>query len=445
MLTIGEFARLGQVTVKALRHYDALGLLKPAAIDPQSGYRRYTEVQIPRLQRIGELKALGFRLEAIGSLLDEPPPPARWRALLHGRQGELLREIRASQSALARVDRAVRALDDAVAPQDYTVELVELEPALVAGIRDRIPTGTIYTLFQELRGWLEEQGAGAAEPLLTLAHLSGPYQADTHDAEAAVLLDTHLPASGRVQVRELPATLAAQVVHHGDYRQMYRAHEALTEWINGNGYERRSPGREIYWRNQAHALTADDFLTEIVVPVCRRASAAAQEDTSTILRSIQLPGLTVYLQALEDGARPQDLLPSYLPEGLVVTSIGWRFYGAADREGRIALVWSWIPSSASHISMLWEQSAGEPSEPEAYPDRDRMRYYFSGGEGPPATLILVGRDGYFLLTSPTLGRDELLRIAASFPPFGTERCRRRARTRATSSWRRSSSLRRLFR
>lgn len=68
MLTIGEFARLGQVTVKALRHYDALGLLKPAAIDPQSGYRRYTEAQLPRLERIGELKALGFRLEVIGPL-----------------------------------------------------------------------------------------------------------------------------------------------------------------------------------------------------------------------------------------------------------------------------------------------------------------------------------------------------------------------------------------
>jgi DNA-binding transcriptional MerR regulator len=420
MLTIGEFARLGQVTVKTLRHYDALGLLKPAAIDPQSGYRRYTEAQLPRLQRIGELKALGFRLEVIGPLLDEPPPPARWRALLHGRQGELLREIRASQSALARVDGAVRALDDAVAPQDYTVEIVELEPTLLAGIRDRIHTGTIATLFEELRDWLAEHDAAAAGPLLTLTYPSGPYQADTHDAEAAVLLDMPLPASGRVEVRELPATLAARAFHHGDYGQIYRARHALTEWINANGYEPLSPGREIYWRDQTYALTADDFLTEIVVPVRHRASAAAQEDTPPILRSIQLPELTVDIRALEDGAGPHDLLPSYLPEGFVVTPIGWRFYGAADREGRIALVWSWNPSSIASISMLWEQSAGEPPEPEAYPDSDRMRYYLPGGEGQPATLIMAGKNGYVLLTSPTLSRDELLQIAASFPPFGTE-------------------------
>lgn len=151
----------------------------------------------------------------------------------------------------------------------------------------------------------------------------------------------------------------------------------------------------------------------------RRASGAAQEEIPTILRSIQLPELTVDIRALEDGARPQDLLPNYLPEGLVVTPIGWRFYGAADREGRIALVWSWNPSSVSYISMLWEQSAGEPPTPEAYPDDDRIRYYLPGGGVQPATLILVGKDGYFLLTSPMLGREELLRIAASFPHFGT--------------------------
>lgn len=410
MLTIGEFARLGQVTVKALRHYDALGLLKPAAIDPESGYRRYTEAQLPRLRCIGELKALGFRLEAIGALLDEPPPPAHWRALLHDRQSGLLRDIHASRTTLSRVDREVRQLDAATSPQEYAVELVELEPTLVAGIRDRIATGTIYRLFEELRSWLADQGAGGARPSLTLAYYESPYEATTHDAEAAVVLDAPLPSSERVQVRELPAVQAARVVHYGDYRQMYRAHEAVGEWIKRNGYERLEPGREIYWRGHSHTLTSDDFVTEILVPVQKGEAPASAEPPN--VRSFRLPGLALDIQLLEeDHHEPQ---PDHLPAGLVVTRLESRLYAAVDDQRRVVLFWSWNPG-ISHIGLLWTAGAVAPDEPEAHPDGERMRYYLPPTEGHSATLILVDRGTSVLLTSAFYARDELLKIAASFP------------------------------
>lgn len=405
MHTIGEFARLGRVTVKALRHYDTLGLLKPAAIDPESGYRRYTEAQLPRLGRIGELKALGFRLEAIGALLDEPPPPARWRALLHERQSELLRAIHAGRATLSRVDREVRQLDDTTSLQEYEVELVELEPVLVAGIRERIATGTIYQLFEELRGWLAGQGAGEAGPFLTLGYFNSPYQAGLHDAEAAVVLDAPLPGTGRVQ--------AARVVHHGDYGQMYRAHEALGPWIEHNGYERLEPGREIYWRDHADALSADDFVTEILVPV-RKREAPTREEFPPNVRSFQLPGLTLSIQVVDAEPDPLNLEPGYLLEGLVVTRIEPRLYGAVDGRGQIVLLWSWNPG-IDHIVLSRTADNGEPPAPEAYPDGERMRYYLPPGGDQPATLILVGGGTTVLLTSPVLERDELLRIAASFP------------------------------
>ena len=52
MFKIGEFSKLSQVSVKALRHYDALGLLKPARVDRFTGYRYYSADQLPRLYRI---------------------------------------------------------------------------------------------------------------------------------------------------------------------------------------------------------------------------------------------------------------------------------------------------------------------------------------------------------------------------------------------------------
>ncbi len=82
MFKIGDFSRLTRVTVKALRHYDRLGLLKPDHIDATSGYRYYTAAQLPRLERLLALKELGFALEQVGRLLDADLSAGQLRQLL---------------------------------------------------------------------------------------------------------------------------------------------------------------------------------------------------------------------------------------------------------------------------------------------------------------------------------------------------------------------------
>ena len=71
MLSIGEFARLAGVSVRMLRHYDQLGLLRPERVDPHSGYRRYAAAQLERANQLVALKDLGFTLEQVGVLLDD--------------------------------------------------------------------------------------------------------------------------------------------------------------------------------------------------------------------------------------------------------------------------------------------------------------------------------------------------------------------------------------
>ncbi|GAA0489344.1 MerR family transcriptional regulator [Microbacterium aurantiacum] len=71
MLSIGEFARLAGVSVRMLRHYDRLGLLRPERVDLHSGYRRYAAAQLERANQLVALKDLGFTLEQVGVLLDD--------------------------------------------------------------------------------------------------------------------------------------------------------------------------------------------------------------------------------------------------------------------------------------------------------------------------------------------------------------------------------------
>ena len=62
MKQIGEFANENQVTVKALHHYEKLGLISPAKVDEFSGYRYYDEAQSTQLKVITYLKSLGFSI-----------------------------------------------------------------------------------------------------------------------------------------------------------------------------------------------------------------------------------------------------------------------------------------------------------------------------------------------------------------------------------------------
>ncbi len=71
MLKIGEFSRIGQISIKTLRYYDTIGLLKPHQIDPITGYRYYSFDLLPRLNRILALKELGLSLEQINQLLTD--------------------------------------------------------------------------------------------------------------------------------------------------------------------------------------------------------------------------------------------------------------------------------------------------------------------------------------------------------------------------------------
>lgn len=84
MFQIGQFARLSQVSAKALRHWDEIGLLRPARVDRQTEYRYYSGVQLPRVQRILSLRELGLSLAQVGEVLDRDlssdQTPRGWRS-----------------------------------------------------------------------------------------------------------------------------------------------------------------------------------------------------------------------------------------------------------------------------------------------------------------------------------------------------------------------------
>src|SRR5260370_27073464 len=95
MLRIGTFSRRGRVSVKALRHYEAIGLLKPAHVDGATGYRSY------ELHRLMVLRALGLPLDRIRALLQDDPSPELMRHLLAERRATAPPRIDSQPAPLA--------------------------------------------------------------------------------------------------------------------------------------------------------------------------------------------------------------------------------------------------------------------------------------------------------------------------------------------------------
>src|SRR5437868_5588479 len=137
MFGIGTVARLAGVSVRTLRYYDEIGLLRPVWVDPNTGYRWYAPEQLRRLHRIVALRDLGVRLVEIAVLLDEEVPVEELRGILSLRRAEAHDRLASEAERLARVEARLSQLEEAEMT-DYDVVVKSTDPAWVLGITETV-------------------------------------------------------------------------------------------------------------------------------------------------------------------------------------------------------------------------------------------------------------------------------------------------------------------
>lgn len=104
-LRIGDFSRLSQLSLRVLRHYDAIGLLVPARVDQTNGYRYYAPTQLADAQRIVVLKSLGLGLAAITTIVSDAPSEEELLGMLRMKRAEADAARREAIERLAEIDR----------------------------------------------------------------------------------------------------------------------------------------------------------------------------------------------------------------------------------------------------------------------------------------------------------------------------------------------------
>jgi effector-binding domain-containing protein len=268
MFKIGDFSRLSFVTVKALRYYDEIGLLKPVKVDRFTGYRYYSADQLPRLNYIIALKELGLSLEEVAALVANSLTPARMRDIFILKKAELQQRVADEQKRLDQVEKLLMRIEKEGAMPDYQITLKKIEPMLIASIRQTLPTyGDCGPLFGEIYKYLAKKfvfrPAGQA---MMLCHDS-EYKEREVDVEIAVPVRKPVKESERVKVYELPAVEAACTIHKGPYENISEAYSAIGSWCGASGYEPVVPCREIYFTNPNSLKDPSDNITEVQFPV----------------------------------------------------------------------------------------------------------------------------------------------------------------------------------
>jgi DNA-binding transcriptional MerR regulator len=125
MFSIGEFARLGGVSARTLRHYDEIGLLRPAVVDQDTGYRGYSAAQLGQLSRIIALKELGLSLTQVGRLIGGITV-GELRGMLVLRRAQLEHELDQRRSQLLGVEARLRSIarEDGMPADDIVAKVI---------------------------------------------------------------------------------------------------------------------------------------------------------------------------------------------------------------------------------------------------------------------------------------------------------------------------------
>ena len=263
---IGMFAAMNHMTVKTLRFYEEQGLLMPALIHPETGYRYYTLSQMAVLHQISALKQAGFTLEEIAHInagADEEAVLLKKKAELLAKIADLTRQIAVVDGYLSKKKTGLSAPVLIKTIPQTTVAFMRIRLESYDGLFDRMP---------EMGTLMEKAGCECALPEYCFTAYP---EAGYKDADILVDICESVVAAkketGDLRFKTLPEIQAACVFHKGSYRTFSESYETVLRYIEENGYEIAGEIRESYIDGVWNKDDESQWLSEIQVPVRKRA------------------------------------------------------------------------------------------------------------------------------------------------------------------------------
>ncbi|MEJ0007914.1 MAG: MerR family transcriptional regulator [Steroidobacteraceae bacterium] len=263
-VTIGDFSRATHLTVKTLRHYHQTGLLVPAHVDPDTGYRRYATEQIQLAQIIRRFRDLDMPLNDIQAVLSAPDVDVR--------NGLIAAHLRRLEGDLERTQTAVASLRDLLQHPRSAAAIShrKIGPGTVAAISEVLALKDALAWFSgafgELRAVLDAQNIAPAGPAggvysnALFSHARG---------EATVFLPcgVKVRAVGRVIPLVIPGVELAIRVHEGPHENIDIAYGELAAYVTKHALAVNGPLREYYLVGRQDTAESSAWRTEVGWPI----------------------------------------------------------------------------------------------------------------------------------------------------------------------------------
>ena len=272
MLKIGDFSKLSRISIRMLRHYDEIALLVPASIDNFTGYRYYSEAQLPIANRITALKEMGFSLAAATEILNSYGNPETLAQFLSVKQTELQEQAEDAVRRLRLLETAIERLRKDSTMMNYDVTLKTLPQRTVASVRKTIPAydqeGILWNIMMTETAQMNLQ---PGDPCYSLAifHDEGFKENDV-DIEIQGTVKGSYKNTEHVVFKTVPPIQVASATYKGSYEQVTAANGAVANWVNDNGYEFDGAMFCIYHVSPAQTQNPDELVTEVCWPVKKK-------------------------------------------------------------------------------------------------------------------------------------------------------------------------------
>ena len=262
-LTIGAFSRLTHLSIKTLRYYHQVGLLEPAVVDPDSGYRYYRPGQAHSAHLVRRFRDLGLPVADLKAVLAAPDLTAR-DAILAGHLDRMREQLRQTEAAVDSLRRM-------------------LEGGSTAAIEERVLEGTptisvaADVTSESVAAWWWDalarlRAIAAAAGLEQTGPVGGLFDDElfTQDAGHARV---YLPVADSIALDgtgarwELPAGRFAVALHAGAHHDVDRTYAALGTYANAHGRDGVGPVRERYLANPLDTPDNTQWRTEVCWPL----------------------------------------------------------------------------------------------------------------------------------------------------------------------------------
>lgn len=265
MFTIGEFAKLCDISTKTLRYYDKINLLKPAKIDVNNDYRYYDVKQLKDILLINKLKNYSFSLEEICIILDKKDT----NYLMEELQKKIVtieEEIKSKREKVFNMKNDIEKVEDNgkfLGLDDVNPSVIEVEDINIVSIRKLVKEKEIGNLFNDLGDIIKENKLKVYDSPITIWHGKEYNENKLIDMEVAI--PVHNDCGENIRVLKGGKFIYAK--HIGDYEKLRALIIKLHIWKEENGYEICGPIYGKYVKGIHNSDNPKEYVTEIYLPI----------------------------------------------------------------------------------------------------------------------------------------------------------------------------------